>query len=273
MLLKNFEERDFAVLRRPLESGRQSPRNIGVILLVAGLFCQAILLFLGYEISQHSIYPYAREIFYIHLGVSLILAVISILYAIPAIYSRFQKSQYFVSIVISQNLFGVSPYLLVLIMIGADLPVIVTDNIKESLLVFTYVTLTVGVIVLILTSIRFYFLLKRGAYRLGSNKDQTRKKFEKKSYLPAVIIGSTALVLIMQYLLRTLNLENFDTALIVTLLLLIFYTMVFVLPEQLVILYCKFRFNSFNFDSNGTYLISLQETATEDEKSSQKKWQ
>ena len=32
---------------------------------------------------------------------------------------------------------------------------------------------------------------------------------------------------------------------------LLYFMMMFVLPEQLVILYCKFRFKSFNFDPDG----------------------
>ena len=45
------------------------------------------------------------------------------------------------------------------------------------------------------TVIRFSVLLKRGKYQKGSKRDELRAKFETKTYIPAVIIGSTGLVL------------------------------------------------------------------------------
>ncbi|MET3655427.1 hypothetical protein [Sporosarcina psychrophila] len=56
------------------------------------------------------------------------------------------------------------------------------------------------------TVIRFSVLLKRGKYQKGSKRDELRAKFETKTYIPAVIIGSTGLVFIIQFTVRTLNL-------------------------------------------------------------------
>lgn len=40
---------------------------------------------------------------------------------------------------------------------------------------------------------------------------------------------------------------------------LLFFTMLFILPEQLVILYCKYRFESFNFDKDGQLIPMINE--------------
>ncbi|WP_338655068.1 hypothetical protein V6B14_03070 [Sporosarcina psychrophila] len=101
------------------------------------------------------------------------------------------------------------------------------------------------------TVIRFSILLKRGKYRKGSKRDGLLAKFETKTYIPAVIIGGTGLVFIVQFVVRTFNLADIEEAVITVLCFAVFYTMIFVLPEQLVILYCKFRFKSFNFDKRG----------------------
>lgn len=66
-----------------------------------------------------------------------------------------------------------------------------------------------------------------------------------------MIVGSVGLLFILQYLVRTFGLADIESIVMVTLFILLFYTMLFVLPEQLVILYCKYRFDSFNYDKNG----------------------
>ncbi|WP_255452322.1 G-PROTEIN-RECEP-F3-4 domain-containing protein [Sporosarcina sp. ANT_H38] len=117
------------------------------------------------------------------------------------------------------------------------------------------VTLSFGVLLFIATVIRFSILLRKGKYRKGSKRDELRAEFEKKTYIPAAIIGSTGLVFIIQFAVRTYNLADIEGAIITVICFAVFYTMIFVLPEQLVILYCKFRFKSFNFDKRG-YLES-----------------
>lgn len=66
-----------------------------------------------------------------------------------------------------------------------------------------------------------------------------------------MIVGSVGLLFILQYLVRTFGLADIESIVMITLFILLFYTMLFVLPEQLVILYCKYRFDSFNYDKNG----------------------
>ncbi|WP_371069050.1 hypothetical protein [Sediminibacillus sp. JSM 1682029] len=244
-MMNKFSESDFLVLRGPLESGRQSPGGLGGVLVLA-VILQALMLFLEHFVGGYSVYPNKDIIFQFHFGISCIIAFLSVIYMIPAVYMNSQKIQYFLSIIASQNLFGISFLIMAFLALGAD----ITTN-TNSLVRLTFLTLGVGVLIFFSTYIRFYFLLKKGEFRKGSTRDIQRSKLETKSYLPIVIIGSTGLVFILQYIMRNFDMVGFDTIIMATIMIGLFYTMLFVLPEQLVILYCKYRFDSFNYEQNG----------------------
>jgi len=114
------------------------------------------------------------------------------------------------------------------------------------------VTLCLGALLFIAIVIWFSILLGKGKYRKGSKRDELRAKFETKTYFPAIIIGSTGLVFTIQFVVRTFNLADIEDVMLIFICFTLFYTMIFVLPEQLVILYCKFRFKSFNFNKRGS---------------------
>ena len=99
--------------------------------------------------------------------------------------------------------------------------------------------------------IRFYILLQRGEYRKGSKKEELRGRFEVKSYIPAATVAGTGLVFVIQYIARLSTLNDLNMVIFIVIGIGLFFTMVFVLPEQLVILYCKIRFQSFNFNERG----------------------
>ncbi len=250
LVLNKLEVDDFAVLKAPLESGRQSPDSLALALLLS-VFLQSLMYYLTYYVAAEStIFPYLEQIQTIHFWITAGLIILSVLYAIPAVFKRSQRIQYLLSILTIQNIGTGFCYLIALFLIGEQEEVTV-----ESLLIFTKVTLIIGVLIFMATSIRFYILLMKGQYRAGSKKEAMREKFEMKSYLPAVIIGSTGLVFVIQYVVRTFSWWDLEMMFVAIMFIGVFFTMLFVLPEQLVILYCKFRFKSFNFDRNG-YLKS-----------------
>ncbi|WP_199868493.1 hypothetical protein [Virgibacillus senegalensis] len=246
-MLNKFSEEDFLVFRNPLVSGRHSPAGIGGLLL-AGVAFQAFFLRLEYFVKDFSSYPYKENIFIIHFCLSCIIVTLSVLFAVSPVYMRAQRLQYFISILSIQNIGGVSIYILALLALGADV-----TSASALLLKFTSITLAGGILVFLLTCIRLYFLIQNGKFRKGSSKNKQRTRLEKQTrlYLPIVVIGSTGLVFIMEYIMRNFNVAGIDTIIMVTLMIAIFYTMLFVLPEQLVILYCKYRFDSFNYEQNG----------------------
>ncbi len=249
-MLKNLSEEDFAVLRGPLESGRQSPNSIASVLLL-GIFLQALLFYLTYFIAaKYTIYPNVENIQTIHFWLTAAFIFLSILFGIPAVFKKSQKFQYFLSIVVSQNL-SVLIYFAALFILGEE------EGVKEEQLYsFTWITLSVAALLFIATCLRFFILLKKGHYKKGSKADELRSKFETTSYIPIAIIGGIGLVFLIQYVMKMGTSDLFDTFMFVFLPLAIFYTMIFVLPEQLVMLYCKFRFKSFNFDERGILYAS-----------------
>ncbi|HJF33535.1 MAG TPA: hypothetical protein K8V56_17365 [Sporosarcina psychrophila] len=249
-MLKKLTIEDVAVLREPLVSGRQSPNALCGALVLA-VFMQILVYYLEYAVlGRMTNFPYKDQILTVHFWITVVLVILSVIYAIPFIYMRDQKTQYLVSILVSQNIFAIFLYISGLFLLGENQEVS-----EKSLLTFTMVTLSFGVLLFVATVIRFSILLRKGKYRKGSKRDELRAKFEKKTYIPAVIIGSTGLVYIIQFAVRTFNLADIEEAVITVLCFAVFYTMIFILPEQLVILYCKFRFKSFNFDKRG-YLDS-----------------
>lgn len=70
-------------------------------------------------------------------------------------------------------------------------------------------------------------------------------------------MASTGFVLIMQYAIRKIQFVSLEDAILTYLPLLICYVSVFVLPEQIVITYCKIRFKAFNYNSRG-YLHDIE---------------
>ncbi|MEK5067106.1 ABC transporter ATPase [Sporosarcina sp. FSL K6-1508] len=249
-MLKNLTIEDVAVLREPLVSGRQSPNALGGA-LVLGVFMQILIYYLEYTVlGRMTNFPFKDQILTVHFWITGVIVILSAIYAIPFIYKRSQKTQYLVSILVSQNAITLSFYICGLFLLGEN-----PEIPESSLLTFTMVTLLFGALFLVAIVIRFSILLRKGKYRKGSKRDELRAKFETKTYIPAVIIGSTGLVFIIQFTVRTFNLADIEGAVITVICFVLFYTMIFVLPEQLVILYCKFRFKSFNFDKRG-YLDS-----------------
>lgn len=248
-MLSKLTEQDFEVLRGPLESGRQRPAALaGVLVLCA--FLQALLFALEYFVAGGSTaYPYKDEILAVHLWFTAGLIGLSLFYAIPAIYSKSGRIQYLLSIVVSQNLFSPCLFISALFLIGKEGDG--HEATAESLLTFTYIILAIGFLAFVATSIRFYGLLKKGEYRKGSSKDALRAKFEAKSYIPMASIAGLGLVFVIQYIARNSAIDDLNTTVIIVIGMSLFFVMLFVLPEQLVILYCKYRFKSFNFDERG----------------------
>ena len=250
-MLSRLKESDFRVLRGPFEYGRQRPEGLAINLLLS-IFLQILLFYLTYGVvAELTTFPYKDNLYHIHLVVTSILILLSVLFSVPKIYKSVtgQRIQYLVVILVSQNLFGVFLYICALFIISVEGHIIT----KKTVMTTTYITLAIGMLIFIASYIRFYISLNKGDYRNESKKDELRSKqeFNIKSILPIVIIGSIAIVYALQFMVRNAYLIRFDDILIVLIGIGVFNTMLFILPEQLVILYCKHRFDSFNYSKNG----------------------
>ncbi|TQR21294.1 hypothetical protein [Psychrobacillus vulpis] len=245
-MTRKLKEEDFEVMRGPFEYGRQRPEALSGVLILS-IFLQALLFALEYFMAgRHTVYPYNDQILLIHFVVTVILSVLSLIYAMPIVYKKSEKMQYLLSILVSQNLFSISFLISALFIIGYDGEGKVAN--AESLIQFTYIVLGIGFLIFVATFIRFYILLRKGHYRKGSKKDALRSRFETTSYVPTAIIGSLGLVFIIQYIVRTSAINDLNMMILIVNGIGLFFVMLFILPEQLVILYCKFRFKSFNFN-------------------------
>lgn len=250
-MFRKLTEGDFSVLRGPFESGRQSPTLMGAALFLS-IFLQALFWYLEYHFMDNTTYPNAKEIVIYHFWFTAVLIVLSLIYSVPAVFNRSQKIQYLIVILVSQNFGAVSEYILGVFLLAENY----YERPEVMLNTFTNVTLFFGALIFIVTFVRFYLLLSKGEFRKGSKRDFFRGDLEAgiKSNLSSIIVGSTGLVFIILFLVRNVQELNLDLIMSVVLPMIIFFTMLFVLPEQLVILYCKYRFKSFNFDRDGNLL-------------------
>ena len=176
-----LREEGFAVLRGPLESGRQSPSSLGAILFIT-VFLQALVFSLEYfMVGPNTVFPYKEKIIEIHLYFTVALIILSLVFAIPMVYRKFDRIQYLVSILVSQNLLSFSLFICALFLIGEDTGGKVVS--AEKLLKVTYLILSCGFVVFFATCIRCYILLQKGHYRKESKKDQIRGQIEKNTTL------------------------------------------------------------------------------------------
>lgn len=246
-MLNSYKEKDFAALRGPLESRRQSPSNLAFILLLCVLLQPLTFLLTNYVLGDETKFSLAVEIKLSHMVLTIILMIFSIVFAIPKVYVKYERGQYLISILVIQNLFTIFGGVGSLYCFGRAF-----DAEAGALNRFAAITLIVGLLIFILTSIRFNNLLKHGKYRRGGKKDLLRKRFEGKSFTAIAIIAGLGIFYTIQAVLTAgTYLIDWDMVFGVIIGQLIFYAMLFVLPEQLVILYCKYRFKSSNFNEDG----------------------
>lgn len=248
-MFEKLKEEDFAVLRGSFESGRQSPGSLAFALIL-GIVFQPLLYALEYFVAADStIFPYKDEILKVHFWITAVLILLSLIYSIPVIYKKNEKMQYLVSILMSQNVFSVTIFICALFIIGKEGEgMTATPN---SLLNFTYTLLLLGFLVFIATFLRFYILLRKGHYRKGTKKEELRGRFETTKYMPLAILSGLGIVFIIQFIVRNSIIDDLNALVVIIIGIVLFFVMIFVLPEQLVILYCKYRFKSFNFNERG----------------------
>lgn len=241
MTNKSYEK--YAVLRRPLESGRQSPMNLSTVLIFGAVLQVGLYLLEYYVIGYSSIHPYKQEIVSWHFWFSIVLILLGLIFGVPFIYRRFEKIQYLISILYAQNLFGITLYICALFLATSqDYRLDV-----EEMLSFTWMTFIVGLLIFLLTLGRIIWKICKGDYAEGSHSDHIRAGFEYKSYLPIATVTGLGIFFVIQYVIQQIGLENLSIHLMIVMGIGLFYVMLFILPEQLIIFYCKLRFSSFNF--------------------------
>ncbi len=235
----------FEQLREPLVSGRQSPKNLGGILWLS-IILQSLIYALEYYVAaDSSVYPNKHKILYFHFWVTVSICILCLVYGIPIIYNRSDKMQYVVSILASHNLFTVPFLVITLFLLGkpTDKGILSSDMLNS----ITLVLLSIGVSIFLMSSIRLLVLLKKGAFKAGAKRESIVALLIKPRYI------TFGLVMIFLFLFFTRSLVGYSLNewTIIAIGIMIFFVMLFVLPQQLAILYCKIRFKSFNFNKRG----------------------
>lgn len=204
-MLKKLKEEDFFVLRGPFVSERQSPRSLAFASMLSLFILPLMFFFTQIMMADETIYPNVDVFYTINLWITGILMFLALVFAIERVYMKMQKTQYLVSIVISQNVFGVSWYLSTLYSVGRG-----GNATQKSLIIFTMITLFLALLIFVVTSIRFYKLLLVGQYRKGSKKDEQRSDLEAGlgSFVPKAIGASTALVMFMIPIWKVFDIEG-----------------------------------------------------------------
>lgn len=242
----------YAVLRKPLESGRQSPKKLAEAFLLSVPIVWLLYLVTFTVAADSTNYPNVEKIRTTQFIMTVVVSILGIIFSFPSIYRKTGWLQYAYSVLLAQFTFTVYPFISAFFIMGQQ-----ENASREILIKLTYYAIILGILVLLVTSIRFSILLKKGAYKKGSSKDITRSKFETKSYVPIAVVVSTAFVLLLQFVIRNIQVDSLEDAILIYLPLLIAYVTIFVLPEQLVIVFCKIRFKEFNYDSRG-YLHNIE---------------
>lgn len=249
-------EDDFSALRRRFELHQQSPRVLGkalvgstIALAIFGFF-SIIILTDGWD------HPLLDRIFLIHAVITGIQMALSLIYGIPHVNRVSQKMQY-VIVMNTLLLIGISFYMVPLYVVADEVlfgyNALLYDVTAETFIRFIQLSLLLGFFIMIVGFIRFNYLLKHGKFRKGSHLDLKRQTTEESptDYIRAILIIVVGIVVIAQAIMRYLKVDDPSRILVASFGILAFYFVLYKLPDQLCILYCKWRFKSFNFDKEG----------------------
>src|SRR5699024_5400642 len=180
--------------------------------------------------------------------VGLVVAISAIFFASKKVYKSRQAGQYLFVTIISPYLFGILPLAIALYMIFDDVQFNHNFTIGNTeMVLFIIGIIDLGLIFIIFDFLRFTKRLEDGKYH-KKNKIDTNEGFLEGRSLNFKKIYTTfgvAFILVAIKLLTVLHVTDVETLFISSLTIMIFYSMLFILPEQIVIWYCIKRFKSF----------------------------
>lgn len=251
--LDKLSEEDFAVLKGPIQSGRQRPASLAGNLMLSAvliLFMLTVINWIIITIMMDEPYPVIIAICIIFDVIGVVLCILSIVYSFKQVYRTRQSAQYFIVIWVSQYIFGGMLYAMALFIVFHDIQYYYDGSAtNEDVAFLAIATLVVGIVVFIIAFIRFRILLVKGQFRDNTKRDKLRGKLEAKSndFMMMAITVGTSVSLIGTSIVKIFQFDDFQSIVIQVIGFGLFYVMLFILPEQLVIWYCIKRFRSFRF--------------------------
>ncbi len=250
-------EEDFELIRESAVNS-QTPNVLGGILpcVLPLIWFMYFLVFVvaGDVTGDITLYPFFLLIMKICSVLLTGLSLLIIIFSIKSVYIRFQKMQYLISIFATHFIFGLSPYLMALFRLGKS------NNTTEALLMkITVVSLSSGIVIFIATWICIYVLLHNGQFRKETKRGLQKGSLFKFINFVVVIILIATVGFTMQMIFRIIASLELNEIIVIILGFILFNVMSYVLSIQLFVLYCKIRFISFNYQSNGRFLIRSQD--------------
>ncbi|MFX3616593.1 MAG: hypothetical protein ACE3JK_03640 [Sporolactobacillus sp.] len=239
-LLDKFQESDFAMFKKGLISGRLNPSRVGKFLLVVDLI-SALFIYCGQQaaiVAHGSFYKSWISLIYGQWYSLLALAIVSLPFLLKKVSVTFQKS-------------GLVLLILSFIELAIDLSCATLfawkysyANLPFNLVILLY--MIINLLIFVLSLIRSYFLLKKGEFRKEGRGFFHKQYSEGMSRFSAILPFSAAGVLLSIIASKYWG-QDASTVLIV---IVGFVVSLFLfgvgIIEYLYIIYCKFRFKSFN---------------------------
>ncbi|WP_273124220.1 hypothetical protein [Bacillus weihaiensis] len=145
-----------------------------------------------YVAGGMTVFPKIQIIEHVHYWSTVVLSFFSFFFMFSLVFNRFENIQYFLSIVVSQNLFGIYPFLIGMFTIGES-----AEATEGSILNLTNQLLAIALILFAVTIIRFYILLLKGRYQEERNRFELGNRFELLSCIPLLIVAITGISLII----------------------------------------------------------------------------
>lgn len=254
--LDQLSEKDFLFFRIPHESGRQSPKNMKHILITSSIITILLLGLLNVFVFIDRFDPPHQVIVIISLiynvvGVSLI--GLAIAFSFKKIYQKRQKFQYLLVALFINLVYGPFFYIIGLYILTDPTQFHHRMGISASnLILLITVTLLIGLGIFVYSYVHTMKLLQQGKFRKGTErykKQQTNERNEPNTYIGSVAALLSGTLGNGIYLTRRYG-ENMPDDIVIFIMFgaAAIYVLMLLLPRQLVILYCKGRFKSFQFN-------------------------
>lgn len=249
--LDKFKEEDFGLFRSSFESERQSPKSAGKWLLIS-VFTQTFMFLLLFIVTFEytRLYVFKLVIVSAVLLLTVVLIILSIVYSIPHLYKKQEHIQYKV---LSLGLFNniiVHPFF-----IGMFILMQANDT---NDLIYIGVALLLSLMGIGLFAVIFYKTtdaIANGYFSRCSTKNDYDEAVKKdkgfNSNLPTLIFGGTGFLLIFGSSLPFVGTVEGEKVFLAILFISVYFFGIHVITMNLIAIYCKGRFRSFNFSQEG----------------------
>lgn len=251
--LSQLNEEDFMVFNGPLASGRQSPEGLAGTLLFAPILLIGLVGLANMFVFMNRSEPAHQVVIVLCIVLSVIggiIALLSIIYSFQKVYETRQSMQYWISIWLSQFLFGHLLYWISLYMIFDGDQFHHRFNVSgQTMVLFVIGTFLIGLVTFFIFFVRLVIKIEKGEFRKKTKRDQLRSQLEESTgkFQGFAVKTGIALTLALTSLVKIFEVNDLETFVISVIGITLFFVMWFILPEQIITWYCIKRFESFNY--------------------------